>query len=157
METSYNGWPASPTLKTRVITPVPGRSFRIVDNANVAVIFTYLIQQFHKRVEPIDKGVLDDWGYAYRADRNDPSMLSCHASGTAVDLNATKHPNGVRSTFTAPQVTEIHHILSELGGTVAWGGDYHHTIDAMHFEINVAPGHLRDMGRKLRIAKVVVK
>lgn len=141
MGKSQNGWPASPDLDTRVIKPVPGVSLRIVDNPNVAAIFTYLVQQFDKRVEPVAKGA-DDWGFAYRANVNSPNELSNHASGTALDLNAEKHPNAVATsrTYTTAQIATVHAILKELGGVVRWGGDYQHTVDAMHFEINEVPG-----------------
>jgi hypothetical protein len=97
----------------------------------------------------------DDWGYSYRANVNDPTELSNHSSGTAIDLDATEHPNGVAAwrTFTAVEIQEIHKILRELEGTVRWGGDYTHTVDGMHFEINVSPGQLRRIGRKIRALK----
>lgn len=155
MSTSYNGWPASPTLPTRVITPVAGVSFRIADNDNVAAVFTYLAQQYNARVEPLAGGTPDDWGFAYRADRNDPSSLSCHASGTAVDFNATKHPNGVKGTFTDAQLAQMKAIKAELDNTVQCGEFYLHTTDGMHWEINVPPGGLRDIGAKLRTAAQV--
>lgn len=150
MEHSYNGWIASPDLPTRVITPIPGVSFRIADNDNVAAVFTYLARAYNARVEPIAGGTPDDWSYAYRADRNDPSALSCHASGTALDFNATKHPNGVKGTFTAAQVATMRAIIAELDGTVQCGEFYQHTTDGMHWEINVPPGGLQAIGAKLR-------
>lgn len=155
MSTSQNGWPAAANLRTRLITPVKGVSFRIVDNANVATVFTYLVQQYDKRVEPVKGPVADDWGFAYRANVNSPNELSNHASGTAIDINATKHPNAVATskTFTTKQVAAVHAILAELDHVVRWGGDYTHTVDAMHFEINVPPGGLAAIGKKLRTPK----
>lgn len=149
-ETSYNSWPASPTLATRVITPVPGVSFRIADNDNVETIFTYVAQQYDKRVERLVAGTC--WGFAYRTDRNDPTKLSCHASGTALDFNAPKHPNGAKGTFTAAQIAEMHKIIAEVDGTVQCGEFYLHTTDGMHWEINVPPGHLQATAAKLRTA-----
>lgn len=160
MARSYNGWPASPNLKTRVIEPVPGCRLRILDNQNVDDIFTYLVQQFHKRVDDVTRPhPADDWGFNYRPNTNDPSSLSCHASGTAIDLDATEHPNGVATprTFNPKQVAEVHEILEELEGVVRWGGDYTNTPDAMHFEIIVTPGHLQDVGRKIRRGKIKPK
>ena len=152
METSYNNWPASKTLKTRVIEPVPGVRVSVKDSNNVADIFAYLIQEFDARVEPLKGKIVDDWGFAYRENRNDPTSLSCHASGTAVDLNATKHPNGVATekTFTPQQVRTIHRILEELDDVVRWGGDYQHTVDAMHFEIIVPPGRIKATAKAIR-------
>lgn len=166
-ERSYNGWPASPTLPTRVITPVPGVSFRIVDNPNVATVFTYLVQRYDKDVEPLKGPVADDWGFAYRPDRNNPNALSCHASGTAIDLNATHHPNDTPASrnLTAEQIRTINEILAELDGAVTWGGEpggkygwrAGTTSDPMHYEIGVAPGHLRAVAAKIRKAEVVKK
>lgn len=153
MARSYNGWYASEDLKTRVIEPVKGCRLRIVDNQNVADIFTYLVREFHLRVDNVTKPhPQDDWGFNYRPNTNDPTTLSCHSSGTAIDLDATEHPNGVPTsrTFTPDQVAEVHAILEELEGVVRWGGDYTNTPDAMHFEIIVKPGGLRSIGRKLR-------
>lgn len=152
MEHSYNGWPASPTLATRVIEPIPGVKFRIADNENIATIFTYVVQQYNRRVEPVAGPVPDDWGFAYRADKNNPNELSCHASGSAIDLNALKHPNGKKGTFSAAQIAEMHKIIAEVDGTVQCGEFYSHTTDGMHWEINVPPGHLQATGARLRKA-----
>ena len=157
MAKSYNGWSASPNLKTRVIEPVPGCRLRVRDNNNVADVFTYLVRQYHKRVDDVTKPhPQDDWGFNYRPNANNPNELSCHGSATAIDLDATEHPNGVTTskTFTPQQIAEIHDILEELEGVVRWGGDYTRTVDAMHFEIIVKPGGLRRIGRRLRRGKV---
>ena len=157
MARSYNGWPASPTLRTRVIEPVKGCRLRVLDNDNVATVFTYLVRQFHNRVDDVTKPhPADDWGFAYRANRNDPSSLSCHASATAIDLDATEHPNGVATsrTFTPREVAEVHEILRELEGVIRWGGDYTNTADAMHFEIITRPGGLKSIARKIRKGQV---
>jgi D-alanyl-D-alanine carboxypeptidase-like protein len=63
--------------------------------------------------------------------------LSNHASGTAVDLNADRHPLGTSpsKTFNKDQIAEIHKILAETGHLVRWGGDYTGRQDPMHFEI----------------------
>ena len=142
MAKSYNGWSASPNLKTRVIEPVKGVKLRVRDNNNIALLFTYLVQEYHKRVDSVTgPHEADDWGFAYRANRN-AKNLSNHASATAIDLDATEHPNGVPTakTFTQREIKEVHKILSELDGVIAWGGDYLGTPDAMHFEIAVKPG-----------------
>lgn len=150
---SMNGWPASPDLKTQVIEPIKGVKLRVAANQNVADVFTYLCVNFHRRVDKItEPHPADDWGFYFRPNVNDPTQLSNHSSGTAIDLDATEHPNGVPTgrTFTNVQISEVHKILSELEGTVRWGGDYTHTVDAMHFEINVPVGELRRIGTKIR-------
>jgi hypothetical protein len=153
MARSYNGWPASPNLKTRVIEPVKGVRLRIADNQNLADIFTYLVQQFHRRVDDVTKPhPADDWGFAYRANVNNPNSLSNHSSGTAIDLDATENPNGVPTSrvMTPRQIAEVHEILDELDGVIRWGGDYQNTPDAMHFEVLRGPGSLQKTARKVR-------
>lgn len=90
-------------------------------------------------VEKLEGKTLDDWGYAYRAIRGqeDAGNLSNHASGTAVDLNATKHPLGKRNTFTDEQEIKIQALAAKYG--LRWGGDYKNRADEMHFEINLSP------------------
>lgn len=142
MPTSYNGWSASPNPAdfgglTQIV--VAGENFPPgVRAGDVATVFQYLAEQLHKRVEPIvrtDWHQGDDWGYSFRPNVNNPSQLSCHASGTAIDYNATRHPNGKHGTFGPTAVGSIRDILRELRGVVFWGGDFAGTKDEMHFEI----------------------
>jgi hypothetical protein len=87
-------------------------------------------------VEPLVAGWC--WGFSFRQNRN-AANLSCHSSATAIDLNAPRHPNGKRGTFTKAQVAEIRRILAEVGNVVRWGGDFAGTPDEMHFEIVASP------------------
>jgi hypothetical protein len=144
MVTSYNGWLASKNpadfggLEALV---VDGESFAPgVRAGDVHDVFEYLATQMDLRVEPIYAPgwhTADEWGYYYKPSANSPSLLSCHSSGTAIDYNATRHPNGKRGTYTAAQVATIRQILAELEGIVYWGGDAwgNGTPDEMHFEI----------------------
>jgi len=105
---------------------------------------------FDKKVEDIDfnyqGGKLDDWAHAFRAVRG-YSILSNHASGTAIDLNATEHPLGVRGTFTEKQIATIDRRLKIYDGCIRWGGHYSGRVDAMHFEVN------RDIAQCERVAR----
>jgi D-alanyl-D-alanine carboxypeptidase len=139
MATSYNGWPASPTLALRPLV-VAGESFvpGIVDDDDVYTVLQYVAQQMHERVEPIvrsDWHQADDWGFNFRPTTGSLLTLSCHASGTAIDYNATRHPYDVSPSrnFSTAQITEIHNIIRDL--PIVWGGDYRYHPDAMHFEI----------------------
>lgn len=158
MVTSQNGWPASENLSRRPLI-IEGVAIvgGIVDRADVATVLGYVAEQFHKRVERLqDPGC---WGYYYRANRNDASSLSNHSSGTAIDLNAPKHPNGVATarTFSAKQIAEVHKILGEVDGVVRWGGDYTRTVDSMHFEIIGTAGSVARVAEKLRAPKPVAR
>lgn len=144
MPYSYNNWFASPTLRTRPLV-VAGESFTpgVLDDPDVYTVLLELATRLHNEVEPIvrsDWHQADDWGFSYRANANNPYSLSCHASGTAIDYNATRHPNGVPAsrTFSAAQIATIRKIVSGIG-VIKWGGDFNGTPDAMHFEINGTP------------------
>lgn len=153
-ERSYNGWVASRDPDAIGIVPfrVAGESFTPgVRGGHVETVFRYLCEQFHSRVEPLVRDAwhqADDWGYYFRQNRN-ADNLSCHSSGTAVDVNATRHPNGQRGTFTAAQVREIRQILAELDGVVGWGGDFTGTPDEMHFEIRGTAAQVAAVARRL--------
>lgn len=135
MAVSQNGWPVNPPRRART---VPGTKVKIsVADGPAGDVLMHVASQFDKRVEDIDNadGVLDDWGWADRPIRGS-AETSNHASATAIDLNAPKHPLGVRGTFTARQAGEIRRILAEVDHVVRWGGDYSGRPDEMHFEIN---------------------
>lgn len=148
MERSYNGWPASPKLAdlnaTRFDVPtVPNRSFTTVTVA--APLFKYLIRRFHAEVDPLTGGVMDEWSYCYRKARA-ADALSCHASATAVDLDATQFPMG-RSNMTARQKAKVKAILARCQGQFRWGGDFRMPYtDEMHFELvkGTSPDSVRE-------------
>ena len=138
MPNTYTGWPVIPSGDARltVIEPVPGRRFTVLAGP-VATVLDWLIRRFHAEVEPIDQGILDDYGYNYRKVRGSDSW-SNHASGTAVDLNATKHPFKTRAdqNFSPAQIAAVRQILADatINGqqVVRWLD----ANDPMHFEIN---------------------
>jgi hypothetical protein len=108
---------------------------------------TYLVHQLDARVEPIEIYLPgDEWGYSFRDNVNKPGQLSCHASATAIDWNATKHPNRIEFTFTREQVREIHKLLDELEGVVRWLEGY----DEMHFEIRGSAADVKRVADKIR-------
>ena len=60
-------------------------------------------------------------------------ILSNHSSGTAIDLNAIKHPLGKANTFNQDQRNIINLLITKYG--LNWGGNYKKRKDEMHFEI----------------------
>jgi hypothetical protein len=151
MATSYNGWPASPDKNAINVVafgdslgfPFPGG----VRSGDPFTVLGYVAKQLHYRVEPCISGWC--WGYNYRANVNNPTTLSCHASATAIDYNAPNHPNGVRGTWTSAQVGEVRKILAEAEGSIQWGEDYSGTVDGMHFEVIVNAGTLAGVASRL--------
>lgn len=163
VERSYNGWVAS-----RTAAGLPGGLERLtvagelfapgVRAGDVATVLGYVARQLHARVEPVvrdDWHQADDWGWNYRTNRN-ANNLSSHASGTAIDYNATRHPNDRRGTFTAAQVREIRVILAEVQNAVRWGGDFTGTKDEMHWEVQVGEATLARVADSLRSRTVLL-
>lgn len=153
MTVVWNGWTTWPELPTTIIEPVPGVRLRVRKDKNVEEVFSYLVREYHARVDDLTKPhPMDDWGFNYRPNKNNPSKLSKHGFGLAIDLDATEHPNGISigKTFSAKQIAEIHEILAELDGILIWGGDFTHTVDGMHFEVGVSPSELSRRWSKIK-------
>jgi hypothetical protein len=149
METSYNGYPASKDPAEIKIKsyPVKGTDRKLRCAESVGPLLAAFAAEFHELIEPIDEGTFDDWGYAYRMVRGDQTKLSCHSSGTAIDLNATKHPLGKRGTFPAEKVPMIQALSRKYG--LKWGGDFKSRADEMHWEVAVTPAKAKELITKL--------
>lgn len=151
MSTSQNGWPLIYDSSVLDRTKIPGTNRQIELRAgDVRVVLDYLCSQFDKRVEDLDEDQRDDWGWAKPVPIPGSTSFSNHGSGTAVDLNATRHPWGARDTFTPVQRRTIEAILAELDGVVRWGGHYTGKRDDMHFEINATTAQVRRVADRLR-------
>lgn len=136
---SQNGFSANDphVVSSRLI---PGTTVRVtVRNGPAGDLLLAAAARWDREVEDIDngRGALDDWGYAERNVRGSATVLSNHASGTAIDLNATKHPLGQdpRVSFTAEQRATIRRICTDARGALRWGGDYAGRPDGMHLEV----------------------
>ena len=147
--TSYNGYPASKDPAEIGIKSysVDGTALRLRCASSVGPLLAAFAAEFNKLIEPIDGGTLDDWGYAFRMVRGSTDRLSCHSSGTAIDLNATKHPLGKVGTFPAEKVPMIRALAKKYG--LKWGGDYVNRKDEMHFEIEVSATKAKELITKL--------
>lgn len=152
---SYNGWEASPDWRAIGINPnfaplgikFPGG----VKGGDVEVVFTDFATQFSARVEALDlPGAKDEWGYYFKKSANSPKLWSTHGSGTGLDLNATRHPNGKRGTFSAYALGKLRELLAEYDGVIHWLGDARGTPDEMHFEIKGTPGQVKRVADKIR-------
>lgn len=152
MAKSMNGWPVYRSSKG--LAPLRWITGR-VKPGNVYTILGYLGKRFNDEVEKITPS--HSWGYAYRPVRGQVSGFSNHASATAVDFNAPRHPLGRRGTFNRTQETRIHEILRDLDSVVRWGGDYQNRADEMHFEINDTSAAVAAVARKIRKDTIVKK
>lgn len=162
MATSQNGWPAvegygSPLLHQWVI---PGADTKLLmRRGSAGFLLAHLATRFDRKVEQLDEPVLDDWAYAYRPVRGYAS-LSNHASGTAIDLNATDHGLGSEGTFSPAEERTIGKLLNRYDGCIRWGGDYRGRKDEMHFEVDRTLGTCEAVARDLldtQIGRAVLK
>lgn len=151
MATSQNGWPVQFNDDSIDRTPILGQRFpNGFLKGNVYEAFVWLFTQLNNRVERVALGTpADDWGW-YVKKIEGSTTYSNHASGTAGDYNASRHPMGVRNTYSAAQRAEIHRILHEADGVFRWGGDYVNRPDDMHFEINVSSDKVADFVKTIR-------
>jgi len=152
MLTSYNGWPASKDQAEIGVKPfkVKGTSLKLRCAEKVEPLLLNFAKEFNELIEPLEGGALDDWGYCYRDVRGVPGKLSNHSSGTAIDLNASKHPLGKVGTFDAAKVPMIRALAKKYGLT--WGGDWTRK-DEMHFEISIGPAKVAELVNKLGLEK----
>ncbi len=115
--------------------PGAGRSIRL-DPGPAGFLLCHFAMWFHHSVESLIPPPFDDWGYARRLIRGSETTWSNHASGTAVDLNASAHPLGVRNTFSDAQMSRIRaRLRGRYVGTIAWGADWRVRADEMHYEV----------------------
>jgi hypothetical protein len=142
MTISQNGWIASKVRADIGIESflIPGTKVKLACNKDVAPLLVGFAAEFHALIEPIDEGSLDDWGYCYREVRGSTTALSNHSSGTAIDLNASKHPLGKAGTFPLEKVAMIQALAKKY--SLTWGGDYRGRKDEMHFEVAIPKSKL---------------
>lgn len=151
---SANGYSANDraVISTRTI---PGTTVRVaVRDGPAGDLLLYAAARWDREVEDIDQGA-DDWGYASRLIRGSSTTLSNHASGTAIDLNATRHPLGQDPSlsFTAEQRTAIRHILADCRGALRWGGDFRGRKDGMHLEVIADEGRCAEVLATLPVGR----
>lgn len=156
MANSSNGWlvldgdtSGKPPRLRSWILPGVDRKLKARDGS-AGFLLVHLALWFDEDVERLDVGTYDDWGWASRPVRGS-TVISNHASGTAIDLNATQHPMGVLTTktFSRAEIFAIHNRLKLYSGCIRWGGDYTGRPDAMHFEINRAMASVEKKARAL--------
>lgn len=146
MAQSQNEWPVMENRPPYSVVPYIEPEVKLaVRPGDVAVVLLEVARRWHNEVEPLDApGPKDEWGWAYRPVRGQTDGYSNHASATAIDLNATRHPRGAPTadTLTDQQIARCRAIRASMhdegwgGSVVRWGGDYRHAKpDAMHWEI----------------------
>jgi hypothetical protein len=138
---SGNGWQASPIqseIGIGIFTVVAGiRPVRVRCAAKAAPLLVGALKEWHKKVEKLESGEVQ--GYAFRDVRGGSGTLSNHASGTAVDIWPSRHPQGDKDgNLTKEQQNAILAICKKYG--LRSGGTYKNAKpDWMHIEIDISP------------------
>lgn len=148
MATSQNGFLASADRNAIGVKTfqVPGRADVLIPiRADVAPLFLEMARWWDTNVESLM--VPGCWGYAYRTIRGQTTGLSNHASGTAIDLNAPRHPLGAIGTLGVHKDAVIEKARS-LG--LRSGAEYLQRKDEMHVELNVSLDQALDLVRRLQ-------
>jgi hypothetical protein len=157
MANSQNGWlvldndtTGQPPRLRHWDVPAADRDILLRDGS-AGFLLIHLAMWFDAKIERIDTGQFDDWGYASRPIRGSSTTYSNHASGTAMDLNATRHPLGIPASknFSKEQIVAIHKRLPFYKGCIRWGGDYKNRPDPMHWELDKGMKDVEKRAREL--------
>ena len=134
MTASANGW--------RVIgrdectdVEIPGGE--IPTHPEFAWLFQDLAIHWHETVEELVWPGCWGWAKPTESGRDPRKFVTNHASGTAIDLSAPKHPRGVpiARTFTPAQIEAIAALENRYFGVLRWGGRWTgKDVDGMHWE-----------------------
>ncbi len=115
-------------------------------------LLNHFATRFDKKVENLNP--TDCHGFSRRT-ISGTNEWSNHASGTAVDLNATQHKHGVEGTFTNSEESNLRELLKNYDGVLKWGGDYRSLVDEMHVEIDKPYDFVKLVAGRLRRKGVV--
>lgn len=145
MAISRNGWDVYASGSHSKLVSFPWITGK-VRNGDHYVVLDYIAKRWNAEVEAIRKDW--SWGYANRAVRG-ASVISEHATGTAVDFNAPLHPLGKKNTFSAGDRAKIRQIMKDVSHAARWGGEWSRPDD-MHVELiggNALIGRVADQIR----------
>lgn len=133
----------------KFLIPGTGRHL-VLRDGSVGFLLALMALIYHETVERLDLvGPWDEWGWAPRPIRGS-STPSNHGSGSACDLNATRHPLGVRGTYTKAQRRRLRWVLRVIfRGVLRAGEFYENRVDGMHFETDKPFPRLERAARRL--------
>ena len=155
MVTSQNGYTANDRSLIKTY-PVPGAPDVLLPlrEGDLAYSLLWAAGRWNAEVEPLHAGWC--WGYAERPIRGSTTVLSNHASGTAMDLNAPLHGLGTQpsASMSAAQIAAVHRIIADAHvegrPVLRWGGDYTGRKDPMHVEVIGSPADVHALVQRLK-------
>lgn len=122
-----NGWPVDRSASMKNVKTKFGQVLPV--HREIAPIVQFLVDETERRGYLIHQpgDVRDDWGYSNRP-IGGTSKPSNHSWGLAVDIDATKYPQGQRSKRSPQWVVDLWAMYG-----FEWGGTWKNA-DPMHFE-----------------------
>lgn len=155
MATSQNGLSANDRSLIASYT-VPGTTLRVaLRKGDVSVILLEYLRRYHTEVESLFHTPQDLWGYAERTIRGSSTTLSNHASGSAVDCRATRHPLGATGTFTPREYAALERLLGDFQGVLRHGMSFRSRKDEMHCEVVGTPAQVKALAEAIRSHHIV--
>lgn len=146
MEYSQNGYTVLPGYDACRIYYADNVKFYLRPD-DCGYVLSHFARGFDAEVESLNP--TDCHGFSRRK-ISGSTYWSNHASGTAVDLNATQHAHGAEETFTWQELTDLRDLLEHYDDVIKWGGDYRYTKDEMHFEIDKNYDLVKLVAQRLR-------
>lgn len=104
-------------------------------SVQVAAQYATQFQGFINDLEKTGYKINDIGGYANRMNVNDPSKLSTHAFGAAIDINPAQNPNNSTTTDLPKETTAL---AAKWG--LGWGMNWTSVKDPMHFSSDPSEG-----------------
>lgn len=140
MSKTIKGWDVIPNMndKRLKLFTIPGADRKMRLRADVGGYLVAFIAEYHKSIQPIDKGTYDDWAWTQPRKGNASNSISDHCGGVAVDLNATAEGSQSKSNtfwFTHPLKAARMRSMLKKYRLLEWGGNYKNFYDPMHFVI----------------------
>jgi hypothetical protein len=134
MAASANGWRV---IARDECTDVELPGGEVPLHPEFAWLFQDLAIRWHDTVEPLLWPGCWGWAKPTESGRDPSRFVTNHASGTALDLSAPRHPRGVpiAKTFTPAQLEAIARLEARYFGVLRWGGRWTgKDVDGMHWE-----------------------
>ena len=151
---SQNGWDVITSFDSHQLRlwTIPNTEIKLrLRTGPAGFVMTQVATWYHRQVESL-LALADEHAYSFRMIQGSDEW-SNHASGTAVDLNSLRHPQGQTplASFTTEKLQLIRKAVDgKYQNKIKWGGDFRSTPDGMHWEINDDYNGIRELALALK-------
>lgn len=138
--TAIWGDPRSKGWQARNLTSFRQGRFSVTVNKQAASAFKGFLTELSGKGYKLN----DVSGYNLRGKRSNPSSLSEHAFGTAIDINPESNPANFHGKLITNMPSWVGSLARKYG--LLWGGYWKHMPDPMHFEYKYQGGAVHSNG-----------